>query len=131
MIANIFQYNIILSFFQLGVQTIWCNNPTDASTLHEGFFTTFSKFDDTTDKFDAYKVETIGDAYMIASGLPEKNNNRHVSEVAKLSLQLLTIASNFKCEHMKDTEIKLRIGIHSGKTVITGARAWTSTYPMT
>ena len=34
------------------------------------------------------QVETIGDAYVVASGIPE-HNPKHASEVAKLGLSLL------------------------------------------
>ena len=33
----------------------------------------YSIFDNTLACFDLYKVETVGDAYMAASGVPERN----------------------------------------------------------
>ena len=72
-------------------------------------------FDGIIDKYDVYKVETIGDAYMVCSGLPEKNGDRHASEVALLSLELRQSVSAFSVPHLPSEKFKLRIGIHSGK----------------
>ena len=38
-------------------------------------------FDVILSRYDVYKVETVGDAYMVSSGVPTLNGSRHVSEV--------------------------------------------------
>lgn len=61
-----------------------------------------------------FQVETIGDAYMVASGLPSRNSNRHAGEIGNMSLDLLAAMSSFKVRHMPGVQLQLRIGIHSG-----------------
>ncbi|XP_033637828.1 retinal guanylyl cyclase 2-like [Asterias rubens] len=76
----------------------------------------YTAFDDTLTEHDVYKVETIGDAYMVASGLPITNGNRHAGEIANLALDLLHVAGfKLKIRHMPETPLRLRIGIHSGQ----------------
>lgn len=60
------------------------------------------------------QVETIGDAYMCVSGLPERNANRHAGEIAAMSLHLLAQCGTFKIRHMPDIPMMLRIGLHTG-----------------
>ncbi|XP_006823480.1 atrial natriuretic peptide receptor 2-like, partial [Saccoglossus kowalevskii] len=62
-------------------------------------------------------VETIGDAYMVASGLPLRNENNHVTQIARMSLALLNAIKEFKIRHRPEDLLKLRIGIHSGPVV--------------
>ncbi|XP_054706335.1 atrial natriuretic peptide receptor 1-like [Uloborus diversus] len=77
----------------------------------------YSCFDSIIENFDVYKVETIGDAYMVASGLPIRNGNEHAREIARLALRLLTALGGFRIRHKPDRKLKLRIGIHSGPCV--------------
>lgn len=74
----------------------------------------YTTFDTVIEKFDVYKVETIGDAYMVVSGLPTRNGNLHAREIARLSLNLLNETMSFKIRHRPKQQLKLRIGIHSG-----------------
>ena len=61
-----------------------------------------------------WQVETIGDAYMLVSGLPHLNGNRHAPEVANTALNLLDEVARFKVKHKPDHTLLLRIGIHTG-----------------
>lgn len=60
------------------------------------------------------QVETIGDAYMVASGLPVRNGSRHADEIARMALDLLSACGSFIIKHMPDVPLRLRIGIHTG-----------------
>lgn len=59
-------------------------------------------------------METIGDAYMVASGVPNRNGNRHAAEVSNMSLDILHSIGAFKIKHMPEIKVKIRIGLHSG-----------------
>lgn len=102
----------------------------------------YKVFDERIECYDVYKVETIGDSYMVASGLPVKNGNKHVSEIATMALDLLDAATYFRiprrliifpletnllnrlhvnqfslfCSRMSET-LQIRCGVHTGPVV--------------
>ncbi|XP_059469153.1 uncharacterized protein LOC132192927 [Neocloeon triangulifer] len=74
-------------------------------------------FDSRIEKYDVYKVETIGDAYMVVSGLPQRNGGRHAGEIATMSLDLLGALNRFAIPHRPAQFFSVRIGINTGPVV--------------
>ncbi|XP_002074778.3 uncharacterized protein LOC6652499 [Drosophila willistoni] len=73
-------------------------------------------FDERIECYDVYKVETIGDSYMVASGLPVKNGNKHISEIATMALDLLDASSLFRIPRAGEF-VQIRCGVHTGPVV--------------
>ncbi|XP_075046338.1 uncharacterized protein LOC142107084 [Mixophyes fleayi] len=74
-------------------------------------------FDSRIESYNVYKVETIGDAYMVVSGLPERSNEKHADEIAKMSLDLVAAVRQVIIPHMPSERLQLRAGIHTGPCV--------------
>ncbi|XP_044186028.1 heat-stable enterotoxin receptor [Thunnus albacares] len=74
----------------------------------------YKSFDSILDHHDVYKVETIGDAYMVASGLPRRNGDRHAVDIAHMALDILAFVGTFELQHLPGIPLWIRIGVHSG-----------------
>ncbi|KAJ8040089.1 Atrial natriuretic peptide receptor 2 [Holothuria leucospilota] len=74
-------------------------------------------FDSIIDNHDVYKVETIGDAYMVVSGVPKRNGLDHAGHIASMALDLVKVCESFVIPHQPETKLRIRAGIHSGSVV--------------
>jgi adenylate cyclase len=74
----------------------------------------FFHFDSVVEKYNIEKIKTIGDAYMAAGGIPEKNSTNPV-EVVLAALEMQAYMQQLKSSK---TDIwDLRIGIHTGPVI--------------
>ena len=74
----------------------------------------FKRFDTRATSLGLEKIKTIGDAYMVAGGLPT-NDDEHAIRVTKMALGMYEDLDAFNKEH--GMELDMRIGINSGPVV--------------
>lgn len=82
----------------------------------------FYEFDELTIKHDIEKIKTIGDGYMLASGIPTKNK-KHAINMANMAIDMLKKIEEFNKKH-PSIDFNIRIGISSGPIVagVVGSR---------
>ena len=51
---------------------------------------------------------------MVVSGLPIRNGRMHAKEIGLMALHLRNAVKSFVIHHKRNTQLKIRIGIHSG-----------------
>jgi adenylate cyclase len=74
----------------------------------------FSEFDRLAAERGLEKIKTIGDAYMVAGGLPEPHD-RHAAASADMALAMLDVVRHAG-EKLGQT-LRMRIGIHTGAAI--------------
>jgi adenylate cyclase len=86
-------------------------SPSEVVTLLNRVFTAFDQLVDT---YGLEKIKTIGDAYMVAAGVPVPLDD-HAAAIADLALEMRTELA--KVRQAIDAPLDIRIGIDSGPVV--------------
>jgi class 3 adenylate cyclase len=74
----------------------------------------FTAFDKLADKYGLEKIKTIGDAYMIAGGLPTPRPD-HAEAVAAMALEMREAVDTWN--EARGAALQIRIGIHTGPAI--------------
>ncbi|HEX2368933.1 MAG TPA: adenylate/guanylate cyclase domain-containing protein [Acidimicrobiia bacterium] len=74
----------------------------------------FSHFDTLTERHGLEKIKTVGDAYMVAAGVPIPRRD-HAQQIGLMALDM--VASTAPSGLCGDLDLQLRIGINSGPVV--------------
>ena len=85
-------------------------SPIELVGLLNSLFSTFDRF---VDELGMEKIKTVGDAYMVASGVPIARSD-HADAIAELALR---IRDHVALNRVDGHEIRIRIGINSGPVV--------------
>ncbi|TAE24242.1 MAG: tetratricopeptide repeat protein [Candidatus Kapaibacterium sp.] len=100
--------------------------------LVEGLNGIFEQFDALAQKYGLEKIKTIGDAYMVAGGLPERSDD-HCERVVRMAVEMQEVLANAQWNQggnqggnqgrmqfgaeQGSRKIQVRIGIHTGAAV--------------
>ncbi|KAK9820605.1 hypothetical protein WJX72_012229 [[Myrmecia] bisecta] len=76
----------------------------------------FTAFDKLVDRYEVYKVETIGDAYMVVAGHDEDDKKRSmgrpIERMISMAKAMLDVVSSIPCKD--GSSLQIRVGIHVG-----------------
>ena len=73
----------------------------------------FFHFDEVVKKFHIEKIKSIGDIYLCAGGIPQKNHTNPI-EVVLAAFEMYQYMQSMKMQYGGDKGWNLRIGIHTG-----------------
>ncbi len=85
-------------------------SPNELVGLLNNLFSTFDRF---VEDLGLEKIKTIGDEYMVASGIPSVRAN-HAQAIADLALRM---RDELAANRIDGREVRMRIGINSGPVV--------------
>ena len=85
----------------------------------------FSAIDDLAAEHGLEKIKTIGDAYMVAAGIPEPRAD-HPEAVADFALDLAMVVEQYSIKNNQSTQ--MRIGINSGPVIAGVIGKWKFSY---
>ncbi|CAJ0583215.1 unnamed protein product, partial [Mesorhabditis spiculigera] len=105
-------YSDIVGFTSLCSES----QPMEVVNLLSGMF---QRFDQIISVHNCYKIETIGDAYMVASGVPIPSKTDHVRDIASVALQQREFLYDFEIPHRPGQFLHCRWGFNTGP-VFTG-----------
>ena len=74
----------------------------------------FSRIDELVDQYELEKIKTIGDAYMVAGGLPEPRPD-HLERLADFALDMTRVLGGLRAA--TGATLDMRIGMHAGPVV--------------
>jgi class 3 adenylate cyclase len=77
----------------------------------------YNTMDKRMDKHDVYKVETISDQYLVVSGVPKKNGDKHAAAICNMALDLKAACGSIVRPDIAPRTITIRAGVHTGKIV--------------
>ncbi|CAI5452085.1 unnamed protein product [Caenorhabditis angaria] len=111
-------YSDIVGFTSLCSES----EPMEVVELLSGMY---EGFDRIITQQSGYKMETIGDAYCVAAGLPVPSITKHVRAVSLIALLQRDFLRHFEIPHRRGQYLKCRWGFNSGKVFsgVIGIRA--------
>ncbi|OFX22762.1 MAG: guanylate cyclase [Bacteroidetes bacterium GWA2_31_9b] len=116
--AGPYHYNMVTVLFSDIQGFTKISEQLDSEMLIDELDKFFLKFDSVVEKYNIEKIKTIGDAYMCAGGIPEKNRTNPV-EVVVAAMEMQNYMKTLKHERGDGTKRiwDLRIGIDTGPVI--------------